>query len=90
VTQRLKDVLIRLNYDPAAPVIIRVPSIITTNFYPTEIPCGHYSELRKAAWIPSMIARTKELGAENAWLKKMCIEEKLKADILNEAILKKW
>jgi putative transposase len=37
-----------------------------------------------------MIARTKELGAENAWLKKMCIEEKLKADILNEAILKKW
>jgi len=31
----------------------------------------------------------KELEAENARLKKMYIEEKLKAEILNEAITKK-
>lgn len=33
-----------------------------------------------------MMARMKELEAENARLKKMYIEEKLKAKILNEAI----
>ena len=38
----------------------------------------------------SMMARMKELEAENARLKKMYIEEKLKAEILNEAITKKW
>jgi len=31
-----------------------------------------------------------ELEAENARLKKMYIDEKLKAEILNEAITKKW
>ena len=35
-----------------------------------------------------MMARMKELEAENARLKKMYIEEKLKAEILNEAIKK--
>ena len=34
----------------------------------------------------STIARMKELEAESARLKKMFIEEKLKAEILNEAI----
>ena len=38
----------------------------------------------------SMIARLKELEAENARLKKMYAEERLKADILKEAIEKKW
>ena len=38
----------------------------------------------------SMMARMKELEAENARLKKMYIEEKFKAEILNEAITKKW
>ncbi len=37
-----------------------------------------------------MMARMKELEAENAWLKKMYIEEKLKAEILNEAISRTW
>ena len=35
-----------------------------------------------------MMAGIKELEAENARLKKMYIEEKLKAEILNEAITK--
>lgn len=38
----------------------------------------------------SMMARLKELEAENARLKKMYAEERLKADILQEAITKKW
>jgi putative transposase len=37
----------------------------------------------------SMMARMKEPEAENAHLKMMCIEEKLKAETLNEAITKK-
>jgi putative transposase len=32
----------------------------------------------------------KELEAENARLKKMYIEEKLKAEIVTEALAKKW
>ena len=38
----------------------------------------------------SMMARMKELEAENARLKKMYIEEKLKAEIVTEALAKKW
>jgi putative transposase len=37
----------------------------------------------------SLMARMKELEAENARLKKMYIEERLKADILKEALGKK-
>ena len=37
-----------------------------------------------------MMARMKELEAENARLKKMYAEERLKADILKEAMAKKW
>lgn len=38
----------------------------------------------------SMMARMKELEAENARLKKMYAEERLKADILKEAMAKKF
>ena len=38
----------------------------------------------------SMMAKMKELEAENARLRKMYIEEKLKAEILNEAISQMW
>jgi putative transposase len=38
----------------------------------------------------SMMARMKELEAENARLKKMYADERLKAGILQEAISKKW
>ena len=37
-----------------------------------------------------MMARMKELEAKNASLKKMYIEEKLKAEIVTEALAKKW
>jgi putative transposase len=38
----------------------------------------------------SMMSRMKELEIENARLKKMYAEERLKAEILNEALPKKW
>ncbi len=38
----------------------------------------------------SMMARLKELEAENSRLKKMYANECLKAEILQEAITKKW
>ncbi len=38
----------------------------------------------------SMMARLKELEDENRRLKKMYAEERLKADILQEAMAKKW
>ncbi len=38
----------------------------------------------------SMMARVKELELENARLKKIYAEERLKAEILNEALTKKW
>jgi putative transposase len=38
----------------------------------------------------SMMARLKELEDENRRLKKMYAEERLKADILQEALGKKW
>ena len=37
-----------------------------------------------------MMSRLKELEAENSRLKKMYAEERLKAEILKEAIEKKW
>ena len=38
----------------------------------------------------SLITRLKELEAENARLKKMYAEERLKSDILQDAMTKKW
>ena len=38
----------------------------------------------------SMVARVKELEEENRRLKKMYAEERLKAEIVQEALRKKW
>lgn len=38
----------------------------------------------------SLMAHMKELEAENARLRKMYVEEKLKAEIVTEALKKKW
>lgn len=38
----------------------------------------------------SMVARLKELEDENRRLKKMYTEERLKAEIIQEAMAKKW
>lgn len=38
----------------------------------------------------SLMVRMKELEAENARLRKMYVEEKIKAEIVAEALAKKW
>jgi putative transposase len=38
----------------------------------------------------SLLTRMKELEAENRQLKKMYAEERLKAEIIQEAMAKKW
>ncbi len=38
----------------------------------------------------SMMARMKELEEENRRLRKMIVDERLKAEIVQEAISKKW
>ena len=38
----------------------------------------------------SLMAQMKELEAENTRLKKMCTEERLKTEIIQEAMVKKW
>jgi hypothetical protein len=38
----------------------------------------------------SLMARMKELEQENQRLRKMYVEEKLKAEIISEALAKKW
>jgi len=38
----------------------------------------------------SLMARMKELEAENSRLRKMYVEEKIKAEIVAEALEKKW
>ena len=66
----------------AVPDICRPLGISTATFYKWRAKYGGMDA--------SMIARMKELEAENARLKKMYIEEKLKAEIVTEALAKKW
>ena len=76
------DALKRVDAGLAVPEICRELGISTATFYKWRSKYG--------GMYTSMMARMKELEAENARLKKMYIEEKLKAEILNEAITKKW
>ena len=76
------DALKRVDAGLAVPEICRELGISTATFYKWRSKYGGMDT--------SIMARMKELEAENARLKKMYIEEKLKAEILNEAITKKW
>jgi putative transposase len=76
------DALQRVDAGLAVPDVCRELGISSATFYKWRAKYGGMDT--------SMMARMKELEAENARLKKMYIEEKLKAEILNEAITKKW
>ena len=76
------EALKRVDSGLVVPEICRELGISTATFYKWRAKYGGMDT--------SMMARMKELEAENARLKKMYIEEKLKAEILNEAITKKW
>ena len=79
---QIMDALKRVDTGLAVPDVCRELGISSATFYKWRAKYGGMDT--------SMMARMKELEAENARLKKMYIEEKLKAEILNEAITKKW
>ena len=78
---QIMDALKRVDAGLAVPDVCRELGISSATFYKWRAKYGGMDT--------SMMARMKELEAENARLKKMYIEEKLKAEILNEAITKK-
>jgi len=79
---QIMEALKRVDAGLAVPEICRELGISTATFYKWRAKYGGMDT--------SMIARMKELEAENARLKKMYIEEKFKAEIVTEALAKKW
>lgn len=76
------ETLKRAESGVAVPELCREVGISSATFYKWRSKFGGMDA--------SLMARMKELEAENARLKKMYIEEKLKAEIVAEALAKKW
>jgi putative transposase len=76
------DALKRVDAGLTVPDLCRELGISSATFYKWRAKYGGMDV--------SMIARLKELEAENTRLKKMYAEERLKAEILQESITKKW
>jgi putative transposase len=79
---QIMDALKRVEAGLGVPDVCRVLGISVTTFYKWRAKFGGMDT--------SLIARMKELEEENRRLKKMYIEEKIKADIVAEALAKKW
>jgi putative transposase len=79
---QIMEALKRVEAGLSVPEICRELGISSATFYKWRAKFGGMD-------VP-MIARLKELEAENSRLKKMYAEERLKAEILNEALTKKW
>ena len=79
---QIVEVLKRVESGLAVPEVCRELGISSATFYKWRAKYGGMDT--------SMMSRMKELEAENARLKKMYAEERLKADILQEAMAKKW
>lgn len=79
---QVMEALKRVEAGLAVPEICRELGISSATFYKWRAKYGGMDT--------SMIARMKELELENTRLKKMYAEERLKAEILKEAIAKKW
>ena len=79
---QMMEALKRVDAGLAVPEICRELGISTATFYKWRAKYGGMDT--------SMMARMQELEAENVRLKKMYIEEKLKAEIVTEAQAKKW
>lgn len=79
---QILSILKQAEHGAAVPDICREHLISTATFYKWRARYGGMDA--------SMMARLKELEAENTRLKKMYAEERLKAEILKEAIEKKW
>jgi len=79
---QVMEALKRVESGLSVPEICRELGISSATFYKWRAKYGGMDT--------SMISRIKELELENAWLKKMHAEERLKAEILKEAMAKKW
>jgi len=76
------DVLKRAEAGLAVPDLCRELGISSATFYKWRTKYGGMDA--------SLMARMKELEAENTRLRKMYVEEKIKAEIVSEALAKKW
>jgi putative transposase len=79
---QIMDALKRVETGISVPDICRELGISAATFYKWRSRYGGMDV--------SMMARMKELEEENRRLKKMIIDEKLKAEIAAEALAKKW
>jgi putative transposase len=79
---QVMEALKRAEAGVAVPEICRELGISSATFYKWRAKYGGMDT--------AMISRMKELELENARLKKMYAEERLKAEILKEAMAKKW
>lgn len=79
---QIMEALKRVESGVVVPEICRELGISSAMFYKWRAKYGGMDT--------SMINRMKELELENARLKKMYAEERLKAEILKEAMAKKW
>lgn len=79
---QIMETLKRVEAGLSVPEICRELGISSATFYKWRAKYGGMDT--------SLMARMKELEQENARLKKMYAEERLKADILKEAMAKKW
>lgn len=76
------DALKRAEGGMPVPELCRELGISSATFYKWRAKYGGMDT--------AIMARIKELEAENARLKKMYAEERLKAEIVQEALSKKW
>ena len=79
---QIAEALKRVEAGLAVPELCREMGISSATFYKWQAKYGGMDT--------SMMARLEELEVENARLKKMYAEERLKAEILNEALTEKW
>ena len=79
---QIMETLKRVDAGLWVPDVCRELGISTATFYKWRAKYGGMDV--------SMMSRLKELEEENRRLKKMYLEEKLKAEIVAEALEKKW
>ena len=79
---QIMETLKRVDAGLGVPDVCRELGISTATFYKWRAKYGGMDV--------SMMSRLKELEDDNRRLKKMYIEEKLKAEIVAEALEKKW
>ena len=79
---QIMDTLKRAEAEASVPDLCRELGISTATFYKWRSKFGGMDT--------SMMSRMKELEEENRRLRRMYVEEKLKAEIVAEALAKKW